>query len=95
MANLTLAHRNNYLEYLKAGIKQDSLTTLRTAPISMSALFPDKLISKAEEEIRHHEDRLARPGWHTKYFNVITLTVRLADNIKSLTGRPVHLPGNS
>ena len=57
VANLTLARRDNYLEYIKTGIKQDTLTSLRTAPIHTSALFPDLLISKAEEEIRHHEDK--------------------------------------
>ena len=57
MANLTLAHRDSYLEYLKAGIKQDTLTSLRTGLIHMSALFPDHLLSKAEEEIRHYEDK--------------------------------------
>ena len=31
VANVTLAHRDSYLEYLKAG-KQDTLTSLRTAP---------------------------------------------------------------
>ena len=59
--NLTLAHRDNYLEYIKAGIKQDTLTSLRTAPIHMSALFPDHIIR--EEEICHHEEkRTSRPS---------------------------------
>ena len=55
VANLTLTRRDSYLDYLKAGIKQDTLNALRSAPLS--ALFPDHLISKAEEEIRHHEDK--------------------------------------
>ena len=53
VANLTLAHRDNYIEFLKAGLKQVTLMFLRTAP--MSALFPDHITSKAEEEIHHHE----------------------------------------
>ena len=57
VANLTLTRRDSYLDYLKAGIKQDTLNALRTAPLHMSALFPDHLISKAEEEIRHHEEK--------------------------------------
>ena len=57
VANLTLARRDSYLEYIKAGIKQDTLTSLRTAPLHLSALFPDHIIAKAEEEIRHHEDK--------------------------------------
>ena len=52
VANLTLAHRDSYLEYVKAGIKQDMLASLRS-PLHMSALFPDHIIAKAEEEIRH------------------------------------------
>ena len=57
VANFTLALRDSYLEYIKAGIKQDTLTSLRTAPLHLSALFPDHIIAKAEEEIRHHEDK--------------------------------------
>ena len=57
VANLTLARRDSYLDFLKIGIKQDTLTSLRTAPLHLSALFPDHIISKAEEEIRHFEDK--------------------------------------
>ena len=57
VVNLTLTHRDSYLDYVKSGIKQDTLTCLRTAPLYMSALFPDHLVAKAEEEIRHHEDK--------------------------------------
>ena len=57
VANLTLTRRDSYLEFLKAGIKQDTLTSLRTAPLHLSALFPDHIIARAEEEIRHHEDK--------------------------------------
>ena len=66
LANLTLARRDSYLEYIKAGIKQDMLTSLRTAPLHMSALFPDHIISKAEEEIRHHEDKCTSGAYHRK-----------------------------
>ena len=31
--------------------------SLRSAPLHMSALFPDHIISKAEEEMHHHEDK--------------------------------------
>ena len=36
VANLTLARRDSYLEFLKVGIKPDSLMSLRTDPIYMS-----------------------------------------------------------
>ena len=64
VANLTLTRRDSYLDYLKAGIKQDTLNALRSAPLHMSALFPDHLISKAEEEIRHHEDKRTAGSSH-------------------------------
>ena len=60
VANLILARRDSYLEYLKVGIKQDTLSSLRTAPLHLSALFPDH-ITKADEEMRHFEDK-RNPG---------------------------------
>ena len=57
VANLTLARRDSYLDFVCTGIKQDTLMSLRSAPLHMSALFPDHMISKAEEEIRHFEDK--------------------------------------
>ena len=64
VANLTLTRRDSYLDYLTAGIKQDTLNALRSAPLHMSALFPDHLFSKAEEEIRHHEDKCTTGSSH-------------------------------
>ena len=57
VANLTLARRDSYLDFIRSGIKQDTLMSLRSAPLHMSALFPDHIITKAEEEIRHFEDK--------------------------------------
>ena len=57
IANLTLARRDSYLDFARTGIKQDTLMSLRSAPLHMSALFPDHIISKAEEEIHHSEDK--------------------------------------
>ena len=57
MANFTLERRDSYLEYLHAGVKQDTLTALRTAPVHLHSLFPDQLITKAEEEICRSEER--------------------------------------
>ena len=54
MANLTLAHSNSY--YLRAGIKQDTSTALRNAPLHMNSLFPDHLLVKTEE-ISNYEER--------------------------------------
>ena len=55
VANFTLARRDSYLEYLHMGVKQDTLTALRTAPIHLQTLFPDRLLIKAEEEVTRSE----------------------------------------
>ena len=57
MANFTLAHRDSYLDYLHAGVKQDTVNALRTSPVHLNALFSDKLISKAAEEISKSKER--------------------------------------
>ena len=57
MANFTLARRDSYLDYLHAGVKQDTVNALRTSPVHLNALFPDQLIAEAEEEISKSEER--------------------------------------
>ena len=57
VTNFTLARRHSYLEYLHTGVKQDTLTALRTAPIHLQSLFPDQLLIKAEEEVAKSEER--------------------------------------
>ena len=57
MANFTLARRDGYLEYLHAGVKQDTLNARRTSPVRLRSLFPDQLITKAEKEICKSEER--------------------------------------
>ena len=57
VANFTLVRRNSYLDYLNAGVKQDSLTALRTAPVHLQSLFLDQLLIKAEEEVARSEER--------------------------------------
>ena len=66
MANLTLARRDSYLEYLHAGVKQDTLTALRTAPVHLQSLFPDQLLTKAEEEISRSEERRSSGQSHRR-----------------------------
>ena len=62
MFNFTLARRDSYLAHVKAGIKQDTLASLRQAPMQLDTLFPDLVLKKAEEDISKFEDR----GWsHT------------------------------
>ena len=57
MANLTLARRDSYLDFMCGGVKPDTLTALRTAPIHLHSLFPGSLLVKAEEEISCSEER--------------------------------------
>ena len=85
VANLTLARRDSYLDFVKTGIKQDTLMSLRSAPLHTSALFPDHIISKAEEEIRHFEDKRT-PGPSRKA-PVITLIHRVGSPIQRTLNR--------
>ena len=57
MANLTLARRDSYLEFIRGGVKPDTLTALRTYPVHLLSLFPDSLLVKAEDEISRSEER--------------------------------------
>ena len=57
MFNFTLARRDSYLAHVKAGIKQDTLASLRQAPMQLDTLFPDLVLKKAEEDISKFEDR--------------------------------------
>ena len=51
MANFTLACRDSCLEFIRGGVKPDTLTALHTAPVHLHSLFPDSLLVKAEDEI--------------------------------------------
>ena len=54
------------LEYLHMGVKQDTLTALRTAPVHLQSLFPDQLLNKAEEEVARSEERCFSSQPHIK-----------------------------
>ena len=64
MANLTLVHRDSYLEHLKPGVKPDTLSALWNCPLNTHALFPDAVIHKAEDEMAQFETlkRTNQPG---------------------------------
>ena len=53
MANLTLARRDSYLDYLRASTKQDKLTAFLTQCSPPYALS----VFGSAEEISHYEDR--------------------------------------
>ena len=57
VANTTLARRDSYLLHLKAGIKPDTLASLRTAPLHIPTLFPDEALWQAEQDIATFESK--------------------------------------
>ena len=66
MANLTMARRDSYLVFIRGGVKPDTLTGLRTAPVHLHSLFPDSLLVKAEDEISRSEERCSSRSAHRK-----------------------------
>ena len=66
VANFTRAHRDSFLDYLHAGVKQDTLTALCIAPIHLQSLFLDQLLIKAEEEVARSEERRFSSQSHRK-----------------------------
>ena len=66
MTNITLACRDSYLEFIRDGVKPDTLTALRTSPVNLHSLFPDSLLVKTEEEIFHSEERRSVGSVHRK-----------------------------
>ena len=51
MANLVLLRRDSYLDFVKQGVKQDTMNLLRNAPLFGYGLFPDAAIMSAEQDI--------------------------------------------
>ena len=56
MYNFTLARRDLYLAHMKFEIKQDTLASLHQAPMDLPTLFPDSILTKAEEDISKFDD---------------------------------------
>ena len=52
-ANMTLLHQDSFLEYLK--LRVNTWYSLRNSPLHHSALFPDAVFAKAEEDISKAE----------------------------------------
>ena len=66
MGNLTLVHKDAYLGHLRTGIKQDTLTALRAAPLHISTLFPYATIKRAEEDIAQFDSKSHSTSGHSK-----------------------------
>ena len=64
MANLVLLRRDAYLDFVKQGVKQDTMNLLRNAPLFGYGLFPDAAIMIAEQDIQKFETSSVaqRPG---------------------------------
>ena len=64
MANLVLLRRDSYLDFVKQGVKQDTMNLLRNAPLFGYGLFPDAAIMSAEQDIQKFEASSVaqRPG---------------------------------
>ena len=86
MANLTLARRDSCLEFIRGGVKPDTVTALRTALVHLHSLFPDSLLVKAEDEISRSEER------HWMFPSV--MLPQVADQHRNQTGSPLHRPGS-
>ena len=84
MANLILARRDSFLEFIRGGVKPDTLTALRTAPVHLHSLFPDNLLVKAEDEISCSEERRSSGSTHRKPERFHPYT--------SSSGRSMHQP---
>ena len=91
MANLTLARQDSYLEFLRGGVKPDTLTALRTAPVHLNSLFPDSLLVKAEDEISCSEERRSSGSVHRKpgHFHPYVSS----NGINTTTGPEAHYTG--
>ena len=66
MGNLTLVRRDAYMSHLRTGIKPDTLTAQRTAPLHISTLFPDAAIKRAEDDIAQFEFKGHSRSSHSK-----------------------------
>ena len=97
MANLTLAHRDSYLEFMHGGVKPNTLAALCTAPVHLHSLFPDSLLVKAEDEISCSEERRSSGSLavHTGSLDVFTHMLPQVTNQRiSRTGSLLHWPGS-
>ena len=57
MSNFTLLRRDSFLDYIRPGVKTDTLQDLRCGPFHMDTLFSDLALAQAEKEMTQFEDR--------------------------------------
>ena len=83
VANTTLARRDSYLSHLKAGIKPDTLASLRTAPLNLATLFPEDALKQAEQDIATFESKGQVQSGKKGRFHPYERTDRRSDSKKS------------
>ena len=57
LSNFTLLRRDSFLDYIRPGVKTDTLQDLRCYPFHMDTLFSDLALAQAEKEVSQFEDR--------------------------------------
>ena len=62
LSNLILLRRDAYLDFMKNGVKQDTMNILCNAPLFGYGLFPDAAIVTAEQDIQKHETSSVAQG---------------------------------
>ena len=62
LSNLILLRRDSYLDFVKNGVKQDTMNLLCNAPLFGYRLFPDAAIVTAEQDIQKHETSSVAQG---------------------------------
>ena len=72
----------------------DTLTALCTAPVHLHSLFPDQLITKAEEEISRSEERRSSGQPLTDVKVAFTLMLPVTDLLTNRTGSRVTQHGS-
>ena len=55
LSNLILLRRDAYLDFVKTGVKQNTMNLLRNASLFRYGLFPDAAIVTAKQDIQKHE----------------------------------------
>ena len=62
LSKLILPRLDSYLDFVKSGVKQDTMNLLRNAPLFGYGLFPDAAIVTAERDIQKHETSSVAQG---------------------------------
>ena len=88
MSNLILLIRDSYLDYVKLGVKQDTMNLLRNAPMFGYGLFPDAAIMTAEQDIQKHEASSVAQGPGPGHTGIDLTTVRIGNLLPHLNRPP-------